>query len=129
MEKSDDLILELLSCYLQLIGILLWVMELGRINIFTEVVVMAQYSASPKLRHLEGLYHMFECLWNHEMYRVVFDPFQTNVGNIAFESSMMDWRSFLWEYQIHWLKVHTRRVLLMLTTLVTLLLQVFTYIS
>ena len=35
---------------------------------------MSQYSASPRLGHLEGLYHIFGYLRKHEMSRIVFDP-------------------------------------------------------
>ena len=47
LEQSDELSPELASRYLQLIGILRWAMELGHIEISTEVAVMPQYSASP----------------------------------------------------------------------------------
>ena len=50
-------------------------MEIGYINIFVEFAVMSQYLASPPWGHLEGLYHMFEHLIKHDMYRVVFDMF------------------------------------------------------
>jgi hypothetical protein len=47
LEQSDELSPELAPRYLQLIRILRWAMELGRIGISTEVAVMSQYSASP----------------------------------------------------------------------------------
>ena len=59
LEQSDDMIPELVSRSLQLIGILNWEVELGRIEIFMVVGVMSQYSASPRLVHLESFYHMF----------------------------------------------------------------------
>ena len=40
LEQSDELIPELASRYLQLIGILCWALEIGRIYIFAEVAVM-----------------------------------------------------------------------------------------
>ena len=40
LEESDELIPELASHYLQLIGILLWSVEIRRIDIFTEVSIM-----------------------------------------------------------------------------------------
>ena len=65
LDQSAELIPEIASCYIQLIGILRWAMNLGRIEIFTEVALMPQYSASPQLGHFEGLYHMFEYLKKH----------------------------------------------------------------
>ena len=55
---------------------------------------MSQYSASPLLGNLEGLYNMFEYLKNNEMYRVIFDPFQKNVDESVFASGTTDWKYF-----------------------------------
>ena len=88
--QSDDLIPELASRYLQLIGILCWALDIGRIYIFAEVEVMLQYSASPLLGNLEGLYNMFEYLKKNEMYRVIFDLFQKNVDESVFSSGTTD---------------------------------------
>ena len=59
LEQSYELGTELMLQYLQLIRILRWAVELGRIDIFCEVAMMLQYSASPIIGHLEGLYHIF----------------------------------------------------------------------
>ena len=40
--KSSELSADMISRYLQLIGILLWVVEIIRIDIFTEVAIMSQ---------------------------------------------------------------------------------------
>ena len=137
LEQSDDLSPEIASHYLKLIGILRWAVELGRIEIFTEVVVMSKYSASPRLRHIEALYHMFEYPRKHDMCRVVFDLFKGNIDDSAFASGTTDWkefmgtsrRSFLQGFRCHWVIMHTRLVLFMITTLVILLLGVFKQVS
>ena len=49
LEQSDELGTELMSRYLRLIGILRWAVELGQIDIFCEVAIMLQYSASPRI--------------------------------------------------------------------------------
>ena len=48
-------------------------MELGHIDIYAKVAVMSQYFASPRLGHIEGLYHVFSYLQKHEILRIVFD--------------------------------------------------------
>ena len=45
--------------FLQLIGILRWSIELGRIDIVTEVSVLSQHQCSPRVGHLEAAYHIF----------------------------------------------------------------------
>ena len=47
-----------ISRYLQLIGMLRWPIELGRIDIDLEVAMMAPYSASPQVGHIEALYNI-----------------------------------------------------------------------
>ena len=91
LDQSNDLIPDLALHYLWLIGILCWVVELRLINIFTEVELISQYLASLILVHLGGLYHMFEYISNHEISRVVFDPFQPKFDEIAFASGMINW--------------------------------------
>ena len=94
LEKSDELIPELVSRYLQLIGILHCEVELGHIQIFTEVAVISQYSESPLLVHLEGLYHMFEYIRKREMCRLVLYLFQSKVDESAFASGTIYWKGF-----------------------------------
>ena len=47
LEQSNELIPDLVSCYVQLIGILLLAVELGSIEIFKEVALKSHYLASP----------------------------------------------------------------------------------
>jgi hypothetical protein len=79
---------------LQLIGILRWAVELGRIDIFHEVSIMSQYQASPRRGHLEGLYHMFAYLKNHkDMGKIAYDPTTPIVDESAFAGEV-DWTEF-----------------------------------
>ena len=75
LENIDELILDKVSHDLQLIRVFRWRVELGHIEIFTGVVVMPQYLASPHLVNFEGLYHMFEHCRKHDISRVLFDTF------------------------------------------------------
>ena len=79
--------------------ILLWAVELGRIDIFTEFTEMSQYSVSPRLGNIEGLYNMFEYMIDYDISRVVFDAFQPKVDNSAFASRMTDWKDFYEEIE------------------------------
>ena len=54
------------SRFLQLIGILRWAVELGRLDIFVEVSLLSQYQALPRQGHLEATYHIFAYLKKHE---------------------------------------------------------------
>ena len=62
------------SQYSQLIGVLRWAVELGRIDIYTEVASLPQHLALPHIGHLEAVYHGFACLNKHEKSTIIFDP-------------------------------------------------------
>jgi hypothetical protein len=62
LELSKELDGEMISRYLQLIGILRWAVELGQIDIALETALMSQYSASPREGHIEAVYHIFAYL-------------------------------------------------------------------
>ena len=55
---------------------------------------MSQYSASKWLGHREDLYRIFEYIRKHDIPRVFFDPFQTEVDERDFASEMTDWKEF-----------------------------------
>ena len=59
--------------YQQQIGVLRWIVELGRIDICTEVSMMASFCAAPRKGHLDAVMHMFAYLNSHERSRIVFD--------------------------------------------------------
>ena len=63
------------AAYFQsLIGILRWIVELGRKDITCEVSMMASMMALPRKGHLEALYHIFSYLCKHHNAELVFDP-------------------------------------------------------
>lgn len=61
------------SRYRQLIGILRWSVELGRLDILHEVSVLSQYQAGPRTGHLEAVYCIFYYLKHNPVRRIVFD--------------------------------------------------------
>jgi len=65
---------DLTNYYMQQIGILRWMVELGRIDIATEASIMASYSAAPRTGHFDAVMHMFAYLNQHERSTMVFDP-------------------------------------------------------
>ena len=62
------------STYFQeLIGILRWAIELGRVDIMTPVALLSQYLASPRQGHLEEIFHIMAYLKHHGRSKMVFD--------------------------------------------------------
>ena len=64
---------ELTSRHQQLIGILRWAVELGRIDIQIEVAIMSSYQMSPGTGHLKALYLIFHFLDKHPSIYLVMD--------------------------------------------------------
>ena len=64
----------LTTIYQNLIGILRWTCELGRIDILHEVSLLSQYLAQPRIGHLQQAVNIFYYLKYHERSWMVMDP-------------------------------------------------------
>ena len=60
--------------YANLIGVLRWMVELGRIDIGFEVSVLSQHMAFPRVGHLIQVLHVFKYLDTHKENMLNFDP-------------------------------------------------------
>jgi hypothetical protein len=58
----------------QQIGVLRRAVELGRIDICTEVSMLAAYCAAPREGHLSAVMHVFAYLKAHTRSKVILDP-------------------------------------------------------
>ena len=91
LDTTEECDARLVSRYQQIIGILRWAVELGRIDILIHVALMSQYSASPRTGHLEALYMIIYYLKHNKPKRLVFDPTEPQVeGNLK----KVDWTEF-----------------------------------
>jgi hypothetical protein len=93
---EEDVILlmepEVVTCYMQLIGILRWMCELGRIDICTEVSTLSSYSEMPHEGCLEAALHVFVYLKSKSNSRLIFDSMEPDVGVSNFVEC--DWSEF-----------------------------------
>ncbi len=78
--------------YQSLMGVLQWMVELGRIDMITEVNIMASYVAMPREGHLDNIFHMFAYLKIKYNSRMVFDPSYPNIDMTDFKEC--DWKHF-----------------------------------
>ena len=62
------------SYYMQQIGVLRWMVELGRIDICTEVSMLAAFSVAPRHGHLAAVVHLYAYLKKHPRSKLIFDP-------------------------------------------------------
>ena len=67
----------------QMIGILRWLIEQGRIDVITEVSLISSFNVNPREGHLEAAYCVFEYLYNHmNGGHIVFDDCLTEVKEV-----------------------------------------------
>ncbi|MFM7530855.1 MAG: Ty1/Copia family ribonuclease HI, partial [Nodosilinea sp.] len=73
LDSTPELEEDEATFYMQAVGILRWIVELGRVDICCEVSMMAAYNACPREGHIEAVMHIFSYLSCHERSRLVFD--------------------------------------------------------
>ena len=83
------------SFYQSQVGILRWCVELGRIDIITEVSILASQLALPREGHLEALLHVFAYIEKKHNARVVYDPTYPEINDRDFKEC--EWKSFYGE--------------------------------
>ena len=90
-DTTDECDPEMASRYAQLIGVLRWAIELGRLDIYTEVSLPSQHLALPRVGHLETVYHVLAYLNKHKKSSIIFDP--TDPVPITPTHAKPDWSS------------------------------------
>ena len=77
--------------YMSLIGILRWMVELGRVDICLEVSMMSSHMALPREGHLTQLFHIFSYLSKYHNTEMVFDPSDPVINESKYQRR--DWTS------------------------------------
>ena len=75
--------------YMLQIGVLHWMVELGRVDIITEVLMLAFQLACPKEGHLEAVYRVYAYLDNKHNSCMAFDPMYAEIDMSSFREC--DW--------------------------------------
>ena len=92
IDVTPHLNAELASWYASLIGMLRWMVEIGRVDIITEVSKMASQMAAPREGHLDALLHIFGFLKINHNSRMAYDPSYPTIDMAAFKKC--DWKQF-----------------------------------
>ncbi|GFH56846.1 hypothetical protein CTEN210_13322 [Chaetoceros tenuissimus] len=100
MDVTQELDAELMNRFQQYIGVLRWAIELGRIDVMTEVSCLSQHLASPREGHLNAVYKIFRYLQknlSNNPGRLVFDGSYPETDPKMFVNSVTDsaeWNDF-----------------------------------
>lgn len=92
LDTSPELSPETANWYQSAIGVLRWAIELGRIDIVTEVSMLASQMALPREGHLIAVLRIFSYLKKHHNSRLAFDPAYPVIDTNQFPRH--DWRRF-----------------------------------
>jgi len=89
LDVSPELGMKDASYYQSLIGILRWIVELGRVDICLECSIMSSHIALPRVGHLQQVLHIFGYLKIYHNAELVFDPTPPAIDHAAFDRQ--DW--------------------------------------
>jgi hypothetical protein len=73
LDTSEELNVDNQNFYQEMIGILRWATEIGRVDILTELSLLSAYQASPRRGHFEQVIHIFAFLKKHPKLTLYFD--------------------------------------------------------
>ena len=89
---SAKLTSEGIQRYQELIGVLRWATELGRVDILLETAMLSTYMVLPRKGHMEQVYHVFGYLKTHSKRHLFFGPRHPDIDERAFSS--YEWYDF-----------------------------------
>ena len=89
LDTSAELSPEWANYYQSLVGALHWMVELGRVDMITEVSTLASHMALPREGHLDAALHVFSYLKKKHNSRMVFDPTYPDIDQSNFQTH--DW--------------------------------------
>ncbi len=92
LDKSSELDPARANYFQGLIGVLRWIVELGRIDIAVSVSMLSRYLASPREGHLEEAFHIFAYLKKHNHSSLVIDHQRPHFEESRF--SKCDWSEY-----------------------------------
>jgi hypothetical protein len=91
-DTSAELDAEGLGYYQELIGVLRWAVEIGRLDILLEISLLSSHLALPREGHLEQVYHIFAYLKHGSRRRIYLDPSYPSISESRFQA--YDWTDF-----------------------------------
>ena len=92
LDDTPELNPTLASYFQSQIGVLHWMVELGRVDMITEVNMLAAHLALPRQGHLDAVFHIYGYLKNKYNSRLVLDPTYKEIDESQFVEC--DWKDF-----------------------------------
>ena len=80
--------------YQEMIGMLRWATELGRVDVLYEVSLLSQYQASPRQGHMEQVLHVFAFLDKNPKLTLYMDPSDANLDYKIFKTDASEFKEY-----------------------------------
>ena len=94
LDGSPELDPDDLKFYQELIVMLRWATELGRVEILHETSLLCQYQASPRDVHLEPVLHIFSFLEKKPKLTLYMDPSLLRMDYFVFKTKPEDFKEY-----------------------------------
>ena len=91
VDQTEELSPTDAAYYQSLIGVLRWIVEIGRVDICVEVSMLSSCLAMPREGHLEQVFHIFAYLKGKHNTEMIFDPSLPEIDESLFPKE--DWSS------------------------------------
>jgi hypothetical protein len=93
---SPELSPEMTNLYQSQVGVFRWYINMGRLDITTEVSMLASHMAAPREGHLNAMFHVFAYFKTKNNARLIYDPNYRRIEANAFKTDE-DCRTFYGE--------------------------------
>ena len=80
LDTSNEVDADDTQYFQELIGVLRWVTEIGRVDILTEISMLPAHQASPRLGHMEQILHIVAFLKNKPKLTLYFDQAEPQIN-------------------------------------------------
>ena len=80
IDVTADLKADGIQYFQELIGVLQWACEIGRVDILLETYLLSTHFASPRIAHLEQVFHIFGYLKDSSKRELGFYPGHPNIN-------------------------------------------------
>ena len=85
LDGTPELDSDELTTFQELIGVLRWATEIGRVDILHEVAILSQYQASAREGHLQQVYNIFSYLKHNPKLSIHMDPQLPEIDYTVFD--------------------------------------------
>ena len=86
---TEELVQDDAAYYHSLIGVLIWIVEIGQVDINTEVLMLSSHLAIPCSGHLDAVFHIFDYLKKKHNSDMVYDTTEVDFDRADFPKE--DW--------------------------------------